>query len=116
VCTSAVCAGHPVEAPPVIDASVMLAKSPSDTTISWTDAPGPYGVYRGSNSSSASWSYNHFCIAPGVTGTSVVDSAAPSSGTFFYYLITRFNECRESVPGRDGSSVPIPNATPCPAP
>jgi hypothetical protein len=115
-CTSGVCAGHAVTAPAEIDASVVLAKTPSDTTISWTDAPGPYALYRGSNSQSASWSYNHSCLAPDVTGTSAVDPAAPSSGVFFYYLVTRFNECRESVPGENGQSVPIPNATPCPAP
>jgi len=115
VCASAVCIGHAVTTPAKIDGSVVLAKAPTDTTISWTDAPGPYAVYRGSNGS-GTWTYNHTCLAPGLAATSIVDSAVPAPGIFFYYLVTRFNECRESVPGEDGHMNPIPNATPCPAP
>ena len=37
-------------------------------------------------------------------------------GVFFSYLITRVDECRESVPGEDGDLNPIPNTAPCPAP
>jgi hypothetical protein len=115
LCASAVCMGHAVTTPAEIDGSVVLAKAPTDTTISWTDAPGPYAVYRGSNGSGV-WTYSHACLAPGLAATSIVDSAVPAPGIFFYYLVTRFNECRESVPGEDGQMNPIPNATPCPAP
>jgi len=117
VCTSAVCAGQPVPAPAAIDDSLRLDKTPSDATITWADAPGPYGVYRGSNGPVGTpWSYDQTCLAPGVVVPSVADPAIPDPGVFFYYLVTRFDQCRESIPGEDSSQTPIPNALPCPAP
>lgn len=116
-CTGGVCSGHAVDAPAEIDGSVLMSKTPSDTTISWTDNPGPYAVYRGANGPGGTpWAYNHSCLAPGLAVTSTVDSDVPAPETFFYYLVTRYNECRESVPGSDGQANTIPNASPCPAP
>ena len=117
ICTSAVCAGQPVAAPAEIDDSLRLDKTPSNATITWADAPGPYGVYRGSNGPVGTpWSYDHTCLAPGVVATAAADPDVPAPGVFFYYLITRFDQCRESIPGEDSSQNPIPNALPCPAP
>jgi hypothetical protein len=117
ICTSATCAGHAVAAPNDIDNSLRVDKAPSDSTITWTDVPGPYGVYRGSNGPSpAPWTYNQTCLAPNVATPGVVDADNPAPGVFFYYLVTRYNECRESAPGTDSSANPIPNTQPCPAP
>jgi hypothetical protein len=116
VCTNGNCAGHPVAQPPEIDNSVRLAKSPTDSTITWTDSPGPYSVYRGSHAGGTPWAYNHTCLAPDVSGMSATDTGVPSAGSFFYYLVTRLSECRESIPGADSHSNPIPNASPCPNP
>lgn len=117
ICTSAVCAGQPVPAPAAIDNSLRVEKTPSDATITWADAPGPYGVYRGSNGPGGTpWSYDQTCLAPGVVVPEVADPDIPAPGVFFYYLITRFDQCRESIPGVDSSQNPIPNALPCPVP
>jgi len=117
VCTNLVCAGHFVAAPADIDNSLRLDKTPSDATITWADAPGPYGVYRGSNGPVGTpWSYNQTCLASGVVVAAVADPAVPAPGVFFFYLVTRVNECRESAPGMDSNLNPIPNAQPCPAP
>jgi hypothetical protein len=117
ICTSAVCAGHPVAAPAEVDDSLRLDKTPTDTTITWVNPPGPFGVYRGTNGPGGTpWAYNQTCFAPGVVVAAVADTTVPAPGVFFYYLVTRFNECRESAPGEDGSLNPIPNAQPCPAP
>jgi hypothetical protein len=117
ICTSAVCAGHPVAEPTELDDSLRLAKTPTDTTLAWTDTPGPYGVYRGTNGPGGTpWTYNHTCLASGVVVGTAEDTGVPAPGTYFYYLVTRVDECRESAPGEDGSLNPIPNSAPCPAP
>jgi hypothetical protein len=48
--------------------------------------------------------------------TSAADPDIPAPGVLFYYLVTRFDQCRESIPGTDSNLNPIPNAMPCPAP
>ena len=114
VCTSAICAGHGVAKPDAIDDSLMLAKPESTPTLFWTDAPGPYGVYSGLKAPGP-WSYNHSCVGV-VNGTSIFAFGAPTPGSFVYYLVSRYNECRESALGTDSQSHPIPNTAPCPAP
>jgi len=115
ICTNGICAGHPVAQPPEIDGSLRVDKTPSDATITWTDAPGPYSVYRGSNGPGGTpWAYNQACLAPGLAPTNAVDTDVPSAGTFYYYLVVRLNECRESILGMDSQSNTIPNALPCP--
>ena len=116
ICTSAVCAGQPVAAPAEIDDSLRLDKAPSDATLIWADVPGPYGVYRGSNGPGGPFTYDQTCLASGVVVSTASDPAIPAPGEFFYYLITRFDQCRESIPGLDSSQTPIPNALPCAAP
>jgi hypothetical protein len=116
-CTGAVCAGHAVAEPAEIGGSLELEQTPSGSTITWDDDPGPYGVYRGANGPAGTpWSYNHTCLQSGIVSPPVTDDDDPPPGVFFYYLITRFDECRESIPGTDGDQNPIPNAEPCSAP
>lgn len=105
------CAGTPVPEPTAIDNSVRLAKTPTNTTIAWTDAPGPYRVYRGSVM--GSWAYNQTCLA-GTTATSTTDTANPPTTTSFYYLVSRKDRCRESTLGRNSFGSTIPNNNPCP--
>jgi hypothetical protein len=117
VCTSGACAGSPVPAPAAIDNSLTLGKSPTESILNWTDAPGPYGVYRGSNGPVPNpWSYDQTCLQSNVAGTSTSDADNPAPGEFFYYLISRFDQCRESALGMDSNLVTIPNLQPCPAP
>ena len=105
-----------VAAPAEIDDSLRLDKAPADATLTWADVPGPYGVYRGSNGLGGPWSYDQTCLASGVVVSTASDPVIPAPGEFFYYLITRFDQCRESIPGTDSTPSPIPNALPCPAP
>jgi len=44
---------------------------------------------------------------------SVTDAVVPPTGTFFYYLVSRMNECRESNLGHDSSGTATPINQPC---
>jgi hypothetical protein len=115
-CTAGVCGGPAVPAPPELNNSVLLnggGGGGGATTISWTDAPGPYNVYRGLLA--GSWSYNHTCFDPDIPGPSA-DSAVPSTGQMYYYLVSRRdNVCSlESVLGRGPGGAADPNPSPCP--
>jgi hypothetical protein len=114
VCGSGVCGGGTPVFPAEINNSVALTDDGSGTTISWNDPPGPYNVYRGTRSGSGPWAYNQTCHDSHIAAASVVDSASPSLGTMFYYLITRLDACGESSPGTDSAGQPIPNPAPCP--
>jgi hypothetical protein len=117
LCNGGVCAGHPVAEPAEIGGSVRVDKTPTKATISWDDLPGPYNVYRGSNrGGNVPWHYDHSCLAIGTTDSSVVDTADPPPYTFFYYLVSRVDECRESVIGRNSQGTPDPIPLPCPLP
>jgi len=114
VCGGGVCgAGTPV-LPPAVGASVRLARNGSTTTISWSDAPGPYSVYRGTKLGGSPWAYNQTCHDAHIAAPSATDSDSPSIGTMFFYLVTRIDACGESIPGRDSDGQPIPNASSCP--
>jgi FG-GAP repeat/FG-GAP-like repeat len=114
VCGGGVCGpGTPV-VPPVVDASVRLGRSGSATTISWSDVPGPYSVYRGTKLGGPPWAYNQTCYASHIAASSATDSQTPATGSMFFYLVTRFDACGESIPGQDSSGQPRPNPSPCP--
>jgi hypothetical protein len=99
-----------------LDSSLRLGKDVGgDATITWTDTPGPYNVYRGENGSGTAWLYDQSCLVHETSGTSATDAANPPVNTLYYYVISRVNACRESVLGRDGSGVAIPNNSPCPS-
>jgi hypothetical protein len=114
VCGGGVCGGGTPVLPPVVNGSVRLAKGGPGTTISWTDPPGPYGVYRGTRSGGSPWAYNQTCHDSHIAASSATDSEYPSIDTMFFYLVTRVDACGESIPGQGSSGQPNPNPSPCP--
>jgi hypothetical protein len=113
VCGGGVCGGGtPVPLPAV--GRLGLAGGESGTTISWTDLPGPYNVYRGMRSGGSPWAYNQTCHDPHITASSAADSENPPVGSMFFYLVTRVDACGESISGRDSVGQPIPNSSHCP--
>jgi hypothetical protein len=116
VCGAGVCSGLAVPEPAEVNNSVRLTQSGSGATIGWNDAPGPFNVYRGTRTPGAPFGYDHVCFEAGlpVTGASATDPVAPPEGIVFYYLVTRVDQCRESIPGRDSAGNPIPNLQACP--
>jgi len=114
VCGGGVCGrGTPVP-PPAVNGSVSLVGDGSGTTISWTDAPGPFSVYRGTRSGGSPWAYNQTCHDSHVAASSATDSENPAIGGVFFYLVTRVDACGESIPGQDSGGQPNPNPSPCP--
>ncbi len=113
-CTGGVCVpGVPVAAPAPVNDGVRIAKTATEAVISWTDAPGPFNLYRGDNEDAASWAYNHTCLVTQVPGTVASDSQIPTANRLFYYLVSRLDSCRESSLAQDSSGQDVPNATPC---
>ena len=113
VCTVGVCAGTAVAEPAEVDDSVQLDKTSGGVEITWNGAPGPFNVYRGSNGPGAPWSYDQSCLEPGLSQTTASDSLDPPPNTFFFYLVSRVDECRESAIGRNSAGSPDPNNNPC---
>jgi hypothetical protein len=91
----------------------VFGNNPS--TISWDGdgIPGPFRLYRGWQSQSVSWIYDHFCAGEAIEGSSAAETLSPLPGATFYYLVSR-QGCGESVLGRDGHDLPIPNNNACP--
>jgi hypothetical protein len=96
-----------------VNYSVRLAGT-ATTTISWTDPPGLYSVYRGTRSDGSPWSYNHTCHDAHIAESSATESTSPAVRTMYFYLVTRHVTCGESIPGRDSDGVARPNPAPCP--
>jgi hypothetical protein len=86
--------------------------SSTDAVITWTDAPGPFNVYRGSRTGLA-WAYNEACFKSG-TASPATDEDLPAPGVVAYYLVSRTAACGESTLGHDSTGTPIPNLHPCP--
>ena len=114
VCGGGVCGGGRPVLPPAVNDSVRLAGDRSGATIGWTDAPGPYNVYRGTRSGGSPWAYNQTCHDPRIAASSATDSLNPSIGAVFFYLVTRVDACGESIPGQDSGGLPNPNPSRCP--
>jgi hypothetical protein len=111
-CTTGLCSGgSPVPTPPIDDS---VAFDTTSTKLNWTDAPGPYSVYRGSQTSGVPWSYNHACFDSHTAASSTTDASTPAVGEMYYYLVTRHDACGESIPGKDSTGAPNPNPLPCP--
>src|SRR5207249_4465768 len=106
-CTGGVCGGTAVPPPAEVSDSVAVTRSGSAATISWSDAPGSFNVYRGSRHGVGTWSYDHTCFAPSSTSP-VTDSAPPGVGNSWYYLVSRKTACGESILGRDSTGAPVP--------
>ena len=78
----------------------------------------PYNVYRGQIATGVSFAYDHTCLnseGP-ISGSSLADPVQPDSGSAFYYLVTRVDQCRESSAGPASDESPRPNDLPCPDP
>jgi hypothetical protein len=117
ICTSGSCVGTPVAEPLEIDASLALSKiAGGSANIGWTDAPGPFNVYRGSNGPGTPWLYDQSCLVHETSLSTINDPANPPPHTLFFYLVSRVNVCRESILGRDSTGTAIPNNNPCPNP
>jgi hypothetical protein len=109
-CSGGVCGGGtPVPPAPVNDS---VAFGTDSQTLSWSDPPGDYNVYRGLRTTP--WTYDQTCLQSHVASGSVSDPAAPAPGDIFFYLITRITACGESTPGNDSGGSPRPNPAPCP--
>jgi hypothetical protein len=105
------CVGTPLPPPAEVNRTVAVSNVGTLATISWTDPPGPFNVYRGATT--GSWSYNQTCFDPNTAGPST-DPAVPNPGESYYYLVSRRDACGESVLGRDSSGTADPNPSPCP--
>jgi len=94
-------------------------KPSSTTTLSWSAevVPGPFNVYRGSLLTGSVFTYNQACFAYLVPGTSTTDTAAPTPGQAYYYLVSRQEStCNESNLGQQSAGPDRPNVAACPAP
>lgn len=111
VCAATACTGTPVAEPPDIDDSLRFSDKKK---LIWSDPPGSYNVYRGSNGPGRPWVYNQSCMASGLVVATVEEPLVPPLDQCFYYLVARVDQCRESVIGRDSTNTPIPNDAPCP--
>ena len=105
-----------VPAPDLINNSVRVHKTPTNATISWTDAPGNYNAYRGLKAAAAAFAYNHTCLSANVGANSTVDTGTPLAGQLFFYLVSRVNACSESSLGTNSSGATMPNASACVVP
>jgi len=111
VCGAGTCAGS-VVLPGAVNDSVLFDET--GTTLSWTDPPGAYNVYRGTRSAGAPWAYDQVCFDQQTATSSSMDAEAPAVGDLFFYVITRVDGCGESNPGQDSSGGTRPNPSPCP--
>lgn len=112
-CSSGSCAGTSLP-PSEVNDTIAVARDAGGAVVSWTDPPGPFNVYRGFVPSGGSFlPYAHACFDP-LTSGPTTDGENPAAGGLFYYLVTRVDPCGESIPGRDSTGAPIPNANPCP--
>lgn len=85
-------------------------------TLAWQpeNSVGTYRLYRGLSSDLPS-TYGT-CLTPGgLTTEQATDSATPSPGQCFVYLVTARNRIsEEGTLGNTSSGTPIPNNSPCP--
>jgi hypothetical protein len=95
-----------------VNGSLTLMNSGAGATISWSDDPGPFNVYRGLVSSPSPWSYNQTCLVTMTPGPAV-DAQLPPVGRAFFYLVTRRDSCGESVPGHASDGTTIANNNAC---
>src|SRR5262249_7670004 len=100
--------------PSEINNTVAHSGGPT-STISWTDPPGQYNVYRGSKAAGATpWVFNQTCFASHTSASSSIDSDPLATGAADFYLVTRVAGCGESSPGNKSNGQPRPNPNPCP--
>jgi hypothetical protein len=113
-CVLGACLSDEVAPPAEMGESLRIAKSAGGEIVSWEETPGPFNVYRGLVPSAwPSTPYVHACFDARTEGPTI-DGSSPEAGSFFYYLVSRVDRCRESLVGRDGGGAPIPNPNSCP--
>jgi Thrombospondin type 3 repeat len=104
-----------VPPPLVINDSVRVDKTPTDSTITWNDPSGFYNVYRGTKGTGP-WSYDQTCMSTGISGNAALDTNIPLPNHLFYYLVSREDTCSESSLGSNSAGTPIPNTSACAVP
>src|SRR5204862_117321 len=113
-CSSGTCVGSNPVTVPEINNSVHVVQGVGVTTISWSDPPGAYNVYRGSRRTGIPWAYNQACLDGPTQASSTMDGVVPQPGVTFFYLVSRRTQCGESVVGRNyPGNVADPNPHPC---
>ena len=87
----------------------------SDVALNWSGSPSAfsYNLYRGTVGGSP-FAFDHVCFAPGLAGPSAQDTATPSAGAGYYYLVSGRNKCGEGTLGLTSSGQQRPNSSPCP--
>jgi hypothetical protein len=111
-CTTGVCGGGSVVLPPPVNDSVGY--DITGTKLFWSDGTGPFSVYRGKRFDGVAWAYNQTCFDSHNVLNRTIDTDTPAIGETFFYLVTRYDACGESIPGSDSDGNPNPNPLPCP--
>jgi hypothetical protein len=78
-------------------------------TLRWarSDQGHAYHVYRGNIAAGQPWTYDEQCTIAEVLDPVAIDTATPTPGNGYYYLVGAVNECGESAIGEDGTGTPI---------
>jgi hypothetical protein len=89
------------------------------TSMVWERVPlsqsNTYDVYRGTIPANGMRGvFNHACYEEDSPDTGSADSARPSAGTAFYYLVSSRNRCGESDLGTTSAGALRPTGTACP--
>jgi glucose/arabinose dehydrogenase len=114
-CEAGVCEGGSIELPLEVNDTLLVDKAGSDAVISWEDEgiPGPFNLYRGFIEAGEPFTYNHVCFSGPITGTSAIDPDTPFDFRTLYYLVTREDECGESIIHGASDDTLAPNDNPC---
>jgi hypothetical protein len=94
------------QVPPKVDNGVRVNKSGNIATVKWRHAwqAPAYNVYRGTFGGGFPFTYNETCFDTENVRRAIDDSAVPTPGNGFYYVITSRNSCGESAADTNGQS------------
>lgn len=110
---------HQSGLPGTVPDSLRLGPATPATTLTWNAASQSplHNLYRGliSGPPEGGPSYNHGCLASGLTMRERDEDALPAPGTAFYYLVAGVNSCGEGPAILDAGGDPVPPAAGCPA-
>ncbi len=114
-CQNGFCMGTPVPPPSPVGDTLLLQRLPANVAeLTWSAPAGPYNVYRGLRQAVGAWAYDHTCFASMLASPLSTDPSVPPVGGGYYYLVSRKDDCGESVLGYRYPIAPIPNLAPCP--
>lgn len=90
----------------------------SKSSLNWQRVSGSqgntYNVYRGTSPASGMHgTFNHTCIEEDSPDHVTTDTASPSTGSSYYYLVSARNRCGESTLGTQSGGANRPNGSPC---